>query len=97
MAKSVSYPGVYVEETRTTVKVIPGMSTGNGASKVASKVTPSSLLAAGYKIVETKIETGGLAMLFGKGNEHVLIRMSDYRDGNSTEGHVVVTFTAKLP
>jgi hypothetical protein len=64
---------------------------------VASKVTPSSLLGSGYKIVETQIEPGGLSMLLGKGNEHVLIRMSDYREGNSTEGHMVVTFVGKLP
>ena len=95
MAKpTISYPGVYIEETRTSVKVIPGVNTDNSA---ASKVTPNSLLRAGYKIVETQIEPGGLSMLFGKGKEHVLVRMSDYRDGSSAHGQMVVTFAAKLP
>ena len=92
MATEVSYPGVYVEEVRTTVKVILGATT-----TTASKTKPSALIAAGYKVVETKIEPSGLSMLFGKGKEHVLVRMTDYRDGNSTEGRMVVTFAAKLP
>src|SRR5437870_13304321 len=71
----VSYPGVYIEETKTKIKVISGVATG-----VASKVTPSGLLGAGYKIVETQIEPGGLSMLLVKGTEHILIRMSDYRE-----------------
>ena len=92
MPTEVTYPGVYVEEVRTTVKVISGATTAT-----ASKTKPSALIAAGYKVVETKIEPSGLAMLFGKGKDHVLVRMTDYRDGNSTEGRMVVTFAAKLP
>jgi phage tail sheath protein FI len=98
MTVPLSYPGVYIEEIRSTVKVIRGVETSVGSiTGVVSKVTPSSLLAAGYQIVETKIEQGGLAILFGKANEHVLVRMSDYREGNSIEGHMVVTFVGKLP
>jgi hypothetical protein len=93
MTVTPTYPGVYIEEIKTTVKVIPGATSGT----VASTITPSHLLGAGYKIVETQIEPGGLAMLFGKGAEHVLVRMTDYREGNSTEGHMVVTFVGKLP
>jgi hypothetical protein len=92
MSVTPSYRGVYIEETSTKIRVISGVTTG-----VASKITPSGLLDGGYKVVQTQIEPGGLAMLFGKGNEHVLIRMSDYREGNSTEGHMVVTFVGKLP
>jgi hypothetical protein len=94
MAKpTIRYPGVYVEETRTTVKVISGVATDADASKI----TPSGLLGAGYKIVQSQIEPSGLAILFGKGAEHILVRMSDYRDGGSADGHMVVTFTGKLP
>jgi hypothetical protein len=89
-----SYPGVYVEETRTSVKVIPGV--GRKAA-VRKKMLPSKLIAAGYKIVQSHIEPGGLSLLLGKGAEHVLIRMSDYRDGSSVEGLLVVTFAAKVP
>ena len=90
----VSYPGVYIEEVRTSVKLIPGIGNRTG---VAATTKPSGLLAAGYKIIQTQIEPGGLAILFGRGNEHVLVRMSDYREGNSTEGQMLVTFAAKLP
>jgi hypothetical protein len=94
MAKpTIRYPGVYVEETRTTVKVIPGVA----IDADASQITPSRLLGAGYKIVQSRIEPAGLAILFGKGAEHILVRMSDYRDGSTTDGHMVVTFTGKLP
>ena len=95
MAKpTVSYPGVYVEEIRTTVKVIPGVSTSTTG---ASKTFPSALLANGYKIIETNIEPGGLALLLGKGNDLVLVRMSEYREGGSVEGQLVVTFFGKVP
>ena len=93
MAKAtIRYPGVYVEETRTTVKVIPGVATDADASRI----TPSGLIGAGYKIVETQIEPSGLAILFGKGADCILVRMSDYRDG-SADSRMVVTFTGKLP
>ncbi len=90
----VSYPGVYLEETRTSVKVIPGVST---KSRAQSKMRPSKLIAAGYKIVQSHIEPGGLSLLLGKGSEHVLIRMADYREGGNVDGHLVVTFAAKVP
>ena len=95
MAKpTINYPGVYVEERRTTVKVIPGVST---ATPGASKTFPSALLASGYKIIEASIESGGLALLLGKGNDLVLVRMSEYREGGSVEGQLVVTFVGKVP
>ena len=94
MAKAtISYPGVYVEEIRTSVKIIPGVQTDADASRI----TPSGLIASGYKIVETQIEPGGLAILFGKDADYILVRMTDYRDGGSADGHMVVTFTGKLP
>ncbi len=95
MSPEFRYPGVYVEETRTSVKVIPGVKTG--ADKVDQKWHPSALVKNGYKIIETKIESGGLALLLAKGKDYVLVRMTDYRDGNSVEGRMVVTFAAKLP
>jgi hypothetical protein len=91
----ITYPGVYVEETRTSIKVIPGVSTRN---KAAIKVSPSKLMAAGYKIVQSQIEPGGLSLLLAKGAEHRLVRMSDYRDGtNPVNGKLVVTFVATVP
>ena len=69
MAKATtSYPGVFIEETRTTVKVIPGVSTTPPAE---SQYAPSALLASGYKIIETSIESGGLALLLEKGTDLV--------------------------
>ena len=95
MAKpTTSYPGVFIEETRTTVKVIPGVRT---TSPVESQQVPSALLASGYKIIETSIESGGLALLLQKGTDLVLVRMSDYREGSSVEGQLVVTFVGKVP
>jgi hypothetical protein len=94
MAKDIKYPGVYVEEVRTTVKVIPGVST---TTRGASKTLPRALLASGYKIMETKIESGGLALLLGKDNDLVLIRLAEYREGSSVEGQLVVTFVGKVP
>ena len=91
---TVSYPGVYVEETRTTVKVIPGVDTKTPAS---SHMRPSALLAKGYKVVEASLQSGGLDLLLGKGGELVLFRMAEYREGSSTEGRLVVTFAAKVP
>jgi hypothetical protein len=92
---NVSYPGVYVEETRTSVKVIPGVGT---KSKAQPKVSPSKLLASGYKIVQSQIESGGLSLLLGKGAEHVLIRMSEYREGSDpVHGRLVITFVGKVP
>jgi hypothetical protein len=91
----ITYPGVYVEEIPTGVKVIPGVKTT--ADKVDQKWLPSALVKNGYKIIETKIEAGGLALLLAKGKDHVLVRMTDYRDGSSVEGRMVVTFAAKLP
>ena len=91
MTVTTSHPGVYVEEIKTTVKVIAGVST------TTSQVTPSGLLSAGYKIVETRIDPGGLAILFGKESDHILVRMVDYREGNSTDGQMAVTFVGKLP
>jgi hypothetical protein len=91
---NVSYPGVYVEETRTSIKVIPGV----GKNTAQPKVLPSKLLASGYKIVQSKIESGGLSLLLGKGKEHVLIRMSEYREGSDpVNGKLVITFVAKVP
>ena len=91
----ISYPGVYVEETHTSVKVIPGVRT---KSKVATKMLPSKLIAAGYKIVQSQIEPNGLSLLLAKGVEHRLVRMSDYRDGSgSVNGRLVVTFAAMVP
>jgi len=95
MTSAISYPGVYVEEIKTTVKVIAGVATTTDGA--ASKTKPSALIAAGYKVVETKIEPSGLSMLFGKGKDHILVRMTDYREGSSTEGRMVVTFAGKLP
>jgi hypothetical protein len=95
MSPDFRYPGVYVEETRTSVKVIPGVKTTAGNDD--QKWHPSALIKNGYKIIETKIEAGGLALLFAKGKDHVLVRMTDYRDGSGVEGHMVVTFAAKLP
>lgn len=94
MTAEVSYPGVYIEETRTSVKVIPGVATQGVAQ---SKMSPSTLLAGGYKIVQSHIEPGGLSILFAKGNDHVLVRMVDVREGNSTDGKMVVVFAGKLP
>jgi hypothetical protein len=95
MAKAtVSYPGVYVEETRTTVKVIPGVDTKTPAS---SRMRPSAFLAKGYKVVEADLHGGGLELLLGKDNDLVLFRMVEYREGSSTEGQLVVTFVAKVP
>jgi hypothetical protein len=91
---TISYPGVYVEEIRTSVKVIPGVAVPGAA---ASQVTPSGLLGAGYKLLETQIESSGLAMLFGKDNEHILVRMTDYREGSGIDGRMVVTFVGKVP
>jgi hypothetical protein len=95
MAKpTVSYPGVYVEETRTTVKVIPGVGiTPPGESKHF----PSALLANGYKIIQIDIGSGGLALLLQKGSDLVLVRMSEYREGGSVEGQLLVTFVGKVP
>jgi hypothetical protein len=90
-----SAPGVYIEETRTSVKVIPGVATSTGSHQ--SKTSPSALIAAGYKIIATSIESGGLALLLEKGADHVLVRMTDYRDGTSVEGHLLVTFVGKVP
>ena len=90
------HPGVYIEETRSSVKVIHGVDTTTRGA-VQSTVTPSGLLGAGYKVVETRIETNGLSMLFGKGNEQILVRMTDYREGGGIDGHMVVTFVGKLP
>ena len=89
-----SYPGVFVEEVRTSVKVIPGVETSTSA--VSSQGAFSDLLRRGFKIVHTQIESGGMALLLAKGKEHVLVRMSDYRDGSSVEGHMIVTFIGKL-
>ena len=76
MAKpTTTYPGVFIEETRTTVKVIPGVST---TPPVESQQVPSALLASGYKIIETSIESGGMALLLQKGTDLVLVRMSEY-------------------
>ena len=95
MAKpTTSYPGVFIEETRTTVKVIPGVST---TPPIESNHVPSALLASGYKIIETSIESGGLALLLQKGTDLVLVRMSEYREGSSIEGQLVVTFVGKVP
>ena len=95
MAKAtVSYPGVYVEETRTTVKVIPGVKTKPPAS---SGMRPSAFLAKGYKVVEADFQGGGLELLLGKDNDLVLFRMAEYREGSSIEGQLVVTFAAKVP
>jgi hypothetical protein len=91
MSVTTSHPGVFVEEIKTTVRVVPGVSTA------PSQVTPSGLLSAGYKIVETQIDPGGLAILFGKETDHILVRMVDYREGNSTDGRMAVTFVGKLP
>jgi hypothetical protein len=90
------YPGVFIEETHTTVKVIPGVST-SPSGIVSTKMTPKKLLAAGYKIIDTSIQSGGLALLLGKGADLVLVRMTEYRDGSSVEGQLVVTFAAKVP
>jgi hypothetical protein len=86
-----SYPGVYIEEIRTSVKVIPGV----GASQPA--VIPSALIADGYEVVEASIQPGGLALLLGKGADLVLFRMVDFREGGSIEGQLAVTFSAKVP
>ena len=95
MAKpTIQYLGVYVEETRTTVKVIPGVSTTLPSE---SEHFPSALLASGYKIIETDIESGGLALLLQKGSDLVLVRMSEYREGGSVEGRLLVTFVGKVP
>ena len=94
MAKSVSYPGVYLEETRTSVKVIPGVGT---KTRAGVRTRPSALLAKGYKIVEANIQSGGLDLLLGKDSNLVLFRMAEYREGSSAEGGLVVTFTAKVP
>ena len=95
MAKSpVSYPGVYVEETRTTVKVVSGVKTKPPTS---SKMLPSAFLAKGYKVVEADLQGGGLDLLLGKDSELVLFRMAEYREGASTEGRLVVTFAGKVP
>ena len=96
MAKpTTSYPGVFIEETRTSVKVIPGVKTDTTA--IASKSLPSALLASGYKIIDTNMESGGLVLLLGKGDDLVLVRMSEYREGSSVEGQLVVTFVGKVP
>jgi hypothetical protein len=89
------HPGVYLEETPANVKVIPGVETSTGA--VAQKWHPSTLVGRGYTIIETKIESGGLALLLAKGEDRVLVRMSDVRDGSGVEGQLVVTFAAKVP
>jgi len=95
MAKAtVSYPGVYVEETRTTVKVIPGVDTKAPAS---SRMRPSAFLTKGYKVVEANLQSGGLDLLLGKDSELVLFRMAEYREGSSIEGRLVVTFAGKVP
>jgi hypothetical protein len=47
--------------------------------------------------METKIESGGLALLLGKDNDLVLIRLAEYREGSSVEGQLVVTFVGKVP
>jgi hypothetical protein len=90
-----TYPGVYIEEVKTTVKVIQGVSTP--VTHTVEHTKPSVLIADGYKVLETRIEPGGLSMLFGKGSEYILVRMIDYREGSSTDGHMVVTFAGKLP
>jgi hypothetical protein len=90
---NVGYPGIYVEETRSSVKVIPGVTR---KSRAQTKMLPSKLIAGGYKIVQSHIESGGLSLLLGKGSEHVLVRMSEYHEG-SGEGHLIVTFAAKVP
>src|SRR5262245_7248490 len=89
-----SYPGVFVEEIRTSVKVIPGVDTSTGT--VSNKKSLRALLNRGYRIVHTHIEAGGMALLIAKGREHLLVRMSDYRDGSSIDGHMIVTFIGKL-
>jgi hypothetical protein len=91
---TVTYPGVFIEERHTSVKVIPGVSTSVAS---ATHMNPSALIASGYKIVATQIETGGMSLLLGKGAEHVLVRMAEYREGGSVDGHLVVTFAAKVP
>ena len=97
----VTYPGVFIEETHSSVKVIPGVPVStsklNPKKLAATKLTPKKLLAAGYKIIETSIQSTGLALLLGKGSDLVLVRMTDYRDGSSVEGQLVVTFAAKVP
>ena len=93
-----SYPGVYLEETRSTVKVIPGVKSKIPQSAtLKKKLLPSALLAQGYKIVKSQIEPGGLALLLAKGTKHLLVRMTDVRSANSVQGHLVVTFVAPVP
>ena len=93
MAKAtIRYPGVYIEETRSSVKVIPGVGGSTG-----SKTSPGKLLASGYKVVEADIGSGGVALLLGKGSDLVLVRMSEYREGSSVEGQLVVTFVRRIP
>jgi hypothetical protein len=89
-----SYPGVYIEEIHSSVKVIPGVGSKRAAQ---TKMLPSKLIAGGYKIVQSHIESGGLSLLLGKGSEHVLVRMSQYHEGSSVDGHLIVTFAAKVP
>ena len=91
---TVTYPGVYIEETRTTVKVIPGVDT---KTLVSSGMRPSALLAKGYKVVEANLQSGGLDLLLGKDTDLILFRMAEYREGSSTEGRLVVTFAGKVP
>jgi hypothetical protein len=94
----ISYPGVYLEEIPAKVRNIPGVSTStSGYSASAKKRLPQSLIASGYKIVEAKIESGGLALLLAKGKDHILVRMSDVREGGGVEGRLIVTFVAKVP
>ncbi len=91
-----TYPGVFVEETRTSVKVIAGVPTLRKRAR-SKKMSPSALIAQGYKIVKSQIEPGGLALLLEKGTKHLLIRMTDVRSGNSVQGNLVVTFVAPVP
>jgi len=92
---NVSYPGVYLEELPSGVKTIPGV--GKSARAGSRKLRPQALIAGGYKIVEAKIEPGGLALLLAKGKDHILVRMTDVREASGVEGRMVVTFVAKVP
>jgi hypothetical protein len=58
---TITYPGVMVEEVRTSIKVIPGVDTSVGDGP-----RPSQLLKDGYEIVETSTEPGGVSMLLRK-------------------------------
>ena len=92
-----TYPGVFIEETRTNVKVIAGAVTKLRKDAMQKKMLPSGLIAQGYKIIQSQIEPGGLALLLEKGTKHLLVRMTDVRNGNSVQGQLVVTFVAPVP